>query len=309
MGGKYGQGEPKMKQKELAYRNQKYLTWVKNRNCLVTGKEAEVAHHVRFKDSTSGMGLRPSDYRVLPLLNSYHTTGGSAIHRIGALTFYRTFRINPDQAILMQMVDYLKETFQEKVVLDESIPWKDYIPLLERKIESLRPRGEIEAEEKREVAKKKRVKKLAKAKKKFLDENEEIQGMVLDKKRVEKKLREKAKENQKIYVDGLQANKQFRQREKEMRDERNKMARELSKAYREKVKLEMNSKTEEEKEKERQIREDLRSRLKKFVSVKNSNDEFLDKQNEYKEKMKEKAREFRKAQYQKMKALKAERSL
>ena len=298
-----------MKQKELAFRNQKYLKWVKERNCLVTGKEAEVAHHVRFKDSSSGIGLRPSDYRVLPFLHSYHTTGASAIHRIGALTFYRTFRINPDQAILMQMVDYLKETYKEKVVLDESIPWKEYIPLLEKKIESLRPLKEKEAEKKREVAKKTRVKKLAKAKKKFLDENEEIQGLVLDKKRAEKELREKAKENQKIYVDGLQANKKFRQKEKEMRDERNKMARELSKAYREKVKLEMNAKSEEEKEKERQNRADLRSRLQKFVLVKSPKDEFLDKQKEYKEKMKEKAREFRRAQYQKMKALKAERSL
>ncbi len=146
--------------KKLAYRNKRYLEWARMRKCLVTGKPAEVAHHVRDRDNSSGIGLRPSDYRVLPLLNSYHTTGTYAIHRIGAFSFYQRFGIDPHRAIISLLREYLEEVYGIKVLEAQGLEDRDLIPLLEEKIESLRSPEEIEAE-----------KKLAKRKKELLRES------------------------------------------------------------------------------------------------------------------------------------------
>lgn len=140
--------------KKLVYRNKNYLEWARLRKCLVTGKQAEVAHHVRDRDNSSGIGLRPSDYRVLPLLNSYHTTGTYAIHRIGALSFYQRFGIDPHGSIVSLLKEYLKEVYGVEIPETQGIEDRELIPLLEEKIESLRPPEEIE-QEKIQRAKKK----------------------------------------------------------------------------------------------------------------------------------------------------------
>jgi hypothetical protein len=129
--------------KKLVYRNKKYLEWARLRKCLVTGKQAEVAHHVRDRDNSSGIGLRPSDYRVLPLLNSYHTTGTYAVHRIGALSFYQRFGIDPHRSIVSLLKEYLKEVYGVEVPVTQGMEDGELIPLLEEKIENLRPPEEI----------------------------------------------------------------------------------------------------------------------------------------------------------------------
>ena len=141
--------------KKLAYRNKRYLEWARQKKCLVTGKQAEVAHHVRDKDNTSGVGLRPSDYRVLPLLHSYHTTGTYAIHRIGAASFYQRFGIDPHKSIVFLLKEYLQEAYGVKYPETPGLENRDLIPLLEEKIENLRPLEEIE----REKAEEKQMKK------------------------------------------------------------------------------------------------------------------------------------------------------
>jgi hypothetical protein len=143
----------------MTYRNQKYLDWAKSRRCLVSGKKAEVAHHVRFKDNSSGVGLRPSDYRVLPLLHSYHTTGRHAVHRIGPLSFYERFSIDPDRSIITLLKDYLGEIQGVKFSHPQGLTDRELIPLLEEKIESLRTIEEIEAEKLKEERKRAAFKK------------------------------------------------------------------------------------------------------------------------------------------------------
>jgi len=125
----------------------------------VSGKKAEVAHHVRSKDNSSGVGLRPSDYRVLPLLHSYHTTGRYAVHRMGSLSFYERFKIDSDEAILTLLKEYLVEVQGVQISLPQELADRELIPLLEEQIESLRSIEEIEAEKLREKRKKAAFKK------------------------------------------------------------------------------------------------------------------------------------------------------
>lgn len=141
--------------KKLVYRNKRYLEWARLRKCLVTGKQAEVAHHVRDRDNSSGTGLRPSDYRVLPLLNSYHTTGTYAIHRIGAFSFYQRFGIDPHRSIVSLLKEYLKEVHNVEFSHNQGMEDRELIPLLEEKIESFRPPEEIEKEKAQKAQRKK----------------------------------------------------------------------------------------------------------------------------------------------------------
>jgi hypothetical protein len=143
--------------KKLVYRNKRYLEWARLRKCLVSGKQAEVAHHVRDKDNSSGTGLRPSDYRVLPLLNAYHTTGTYAVHRVGALSFYQRFGIDPHRSIVTLLRDYLKEIHGLEIPQTQGIEDRELIALLEEKIESLRPPEEIEKEKAQRAQRKKAI--------------------------------------------------------------------------------------------------------------------------------------------------------
>ena len=208
----------------MAMRNQKYLDWVKtNRKCLVSGKKAEVAHHVRFNDNTSGVGLRPSDYRVLPLLHAYHTTGSDAVHRIGPKSFYQKFSVDPKKVMILQMIDYLFEIYNYKYVSDEALE-QELLPYLESKIESLRPVEEIEKELLKEKVKKEKLRE----KRKELKKGDHHQKLVSQQKEKEKELyqlkKERLKESQKEFQ------REYKLKMKEQLEEQKKLQREFRKA-------------------------------------------------------------------------------
>ena len=87
------------------FRDNDYLDWVRRRPCLVSGSTQQVvAHHVRIGLS-GGMGLKPSDYRTLPLDARLHRL----LHDTGEKTFWKEHNIDPIKAIITQAIVYLTE--------------------------------------------------------------------------------------------------------------------------------------------------------------------------------------------------------
>lgn len=87
------------------FRDSNYLNWVRERQCLVSGySENVVAHHVRIGLS-GGMGIKPSDYRTLPLDSKLHMI----LHNIGEKTFWKDHKIDPFKAIATQLLIYLSQ--------------------------------------------------------------------------------------------------------------------------------------------------------------------------------------------------------
>lgn len=88
-------------------RNSAYLAFVRDHvSCLWwdgapvhrdTTEEAEetIAAHVRFRGK-GGMGLKPSDYRTVPLTDREHREQ----HQKGERSFWRGIGVNPDKIII-----------------------------------------------------------------------------------------------------------------------------------------------------------------------------------------------------------------
>ena len=201
-------------------RNQKYLDWVRDRRrCLVSGKKAEVAHHVRFNDNTSGVGLRPSDYRVLPLLHTYHTTGSNAVHRIGPQSFYKKFSIDPKKVMIQQIIDYLFDCYHYKYVSGEALE-QELLPYLERKTESLRPSEEIEKELLIEKERKEKIRE----KRKELKKDDLHQKLISQQKEKQKEIYKLKKEKDK------ELQQEYKLKIKDQLEEQKKIQREFRKA-------------------------------------------------------------------------------
>ncbi|MDH5581482.1 MAG: hypothetical protein OEY33_06220 [Bdellovibrionales bacterium] len=243
----------------MTYRNQKYLDWIRQtKNCLVSGKKADVAHHVRENDNTSGVGLKPSDYRVLPLQHSFHTTGSSAIHRIGPLSFYKKFAIDPLSVMINQMKDYLIFKYKKKVMIDPSLSFEEAIELLEKTIESHRPAEEKERELNKIKKKKEKTRQVNREKRENLKEDELYQLKSSEKKKWDKELYEKAKElrpKQKVPT----PNESYKEKQ-----------RELQKEYRREMKEKFKDQLEEKKKQQREFRKSQYRKLKELKKQRDS---------------------------------------
>jgi len=229
----------------------------------VSGKKAEVAHHVRSKDNSSGVGLRPSDYRVLPLLHSYHTTGRYAVHRMGSLSFYERFKIDPDQAILTLLKEYLVEVHGVQFSLPQGLADRELIPLLEEKIESFRTIEEIEAEKLREERKRAAFKKS----KKIGENTKAALKFKALKDKSDKEMQAKAK----AFKKGLVPTEAVMELQRNIKEQRKKIYRE-----------------------QRDLLKEFRKKQKELTSLSKEHQE-------YKEKMKKEQSMRRKAAYQKSK--------
>lgn len=64
--------------------------------------EDTVAHHVRIGGG-GGVGLKPSDYRTVPLTDSEHR----ALHQAGERTFWRSRGVDPDRVIIALLTRYM----------------------------------------------------------------------------------------------------------------------------------------------------------------------------------------------------------
>ncbi len=86
--------------------NSSYLKWVRYRQCLVTGCDYTevpmVAHHVRWGSSSCGMGLKPSDYRVIPLTAIEHQRLHSGVEK----DYYEMYQLEVEKVMLAQLEIY-----------------------------------------------------------------------------------------------------------------------------------------------------------------------------------------------------------
>lgn len=86
-------------------RSQKYMAWVRTKPCVITGDEHNiVAHHVRLGNG-GGTGLKPSDFRTVPLRADVHVE----LHNVGEGKFWCNAAIDPDHLVLRHMMEYAAE--------------------------------------------------------------------------------------------------------------------------------------------------------------------------------------------------------
>ncbi len=85
-------------------RDQTYLAFVRSQPCCVTGSEFEVvAHHVRMKPHGGGVGLKPSDYRTVPLQTMRHLE----LHSMSDRVFWQKHGVDPNLVMARLLRQYL----------------------------------------------------------------------------------------------------------------------------------------------------------------------------------------------------------
>jgi hypothetical protein len=92
-------------------RNADYLDFVRSLPCTYSGlHDGVVAHHCRILGG-GGMGLKPSDYRCVPLTEVQHRQ----LHQMGEGAYWRKLGRDPRILVIAIMRMYLKERFNERI--------------------------------------------------------------------------------------------------------------------------------------------------------------------------------------------------
>jgi hypothetical protein len=77
-------------------RSAMYLAFVRSQLCAVTQTDhGVVAHHVRMPPHGGGVGLKPSDYRTVPLNQMRHLE----LHQVGEKTFWKRAGVVPEMVM------------------------------------------------------------------------------------------------------------------------------------------------------------------------------------------------------------------
>jgi Protein of unknown function (DUF968) len=94
-----------MLQKRKQPRSEEYLEWVRGQQSIASqSSQYIVAHHVRCF-GWGGMGLKPSDYRTVPLTHGEHME----LHQHGEIEFWESQDIDPRTYIAAQLLIYLRD--------------------------------------------------------------------------------------------------------------------------------------------------------------------------------------------------------
>lgn len=95
------------------HRSEAYLDFIRLRPCHVTGQEVDVvAHHVRCLGG-GGMGMKPTDYFCVPLVNSEH----DRLHNMGEKSYWASHDIVPEEAILMHLLCFVAGYYRGPAVI------------------------------------------------------------------------------------------------------------------------------------------------------------------------------------------------
>lgn len=100
-------------QKAKRYRSKAYLRWVSMFPSCLTWEHlgqveaaltstASVPHHVRMW-GWGGTGLKPSDYRVVPLTDAEHRD----LHQYGEKSFWSDYGVDPRETIVMLLANWI----------------------------------------------------------------------------------------------------------------------------------------------------------------------------------------------------------
>lgn len=98
--------------KKKKSRNSDYLKWIDRQPCCVTGFNTDnysiTHHHVRIGNE-GGTGLKPSDYRCIPLSMYCHTIGLNCVHSMGERSFFKHHDFDPDKTIVRLLLQYISK--------------------------------------------------------------------------------------------------------------------------------------------------------------------------------------------------------
>jgi len=81
----------------------KYLKFIRNLNCIVTGNPNPIAHHIRTK-TNAGAGMKPSDYWCVPLCPIEHRK----LHDMGEMRYWKENNLCPFTLVAMLNIRYIK---------------------------------------------------------------------------------------------------------------------------------------------------------------------------------------------------------
>lgn len=107
-------------EKGRLFRNQDYMEYVRTQTPVndwgemaacprrfenqYNGIEMRVAHHVRM-GGNGGTGIKPSDYRTVSLNALDHQD----LHNVGEKSFWARHGVDPDEAIIILLTNYVKD--------------------------------------------------------------------------------------------------------------------------------------------------------------------------------------------------------
>jgi len=125
--------------KKITPRNKDYLDYIREMPSCVDGEGyfilggdgdtyQSIAHHVRL-GNLGGVGLKPSDYRTIPMTQEQH----QELHNSGEITYYEKTGIDSDFLIMSYLMGYLHRLVDKK-----QVDAKDAIRALEDAVEGLR---------------------------------------------------------------------------------------------------------------------------------------------------------------------------
>src|SRR5208282_2993786 len=92
--------------KPITFRDDKYLAWVRERDCVICGTPYCDPNHINKAGTKSGgMGLKTSDYRTVPFCRKHHTE----YHTMGRTTFENNYNIDLREELINTMEFYIYE--------------------------------------------------------------------------------------------------------------------------------------------------------------------------------------------------------
>ncbi len=242
------------------HRSLGYLSWLRKQPCVVSGRKAECAHHIRL-GTNGGVSLKPSDYFCIPLLNEYHTSGLFALHVIGEETFLNQFKLKPSQLFVKYLKGYIE--FKFKLLID-----------LKDKSDNEMIAYLVQILEERDLAVTKVVKKKASAKvktdkelKEKLKGSEFYEKAKIQKREMDKELRQVIKSSQrKVNTSQSLVGTEFYERAKELKRVKDKELREKLKETSKKTKIKSSLKENEFYQKSKELKrirdKEIRDKLK-----------------------------------------------
>lgn len=118
----------------MTFRDDRYLEFVRSHPCIVSeGEHGVVAHHLRGPGHGGGMGLKPSDYRTVPINQFLH----EELHRTGERSFWQRHGICPELYVCDMLRAWLEIRFAIHVSPIESAEIAlEYIASVEKFLEA-----------------------------------------------------------------------------------------------------------------------------------------------------------------------------
>lgn len=92
-----------MKNKLTLARDPKYLSFIRQQKCCVTGTELSVEAHHCTLSAQRGISQKPSDYWCVPINSMQHQN----LHAMGEKTFWSRLSINPHLVAAGYLFHYL----------------------------------------------------------------------------------------------------------------------------------------------------------------------------------------------------------